>query len=1380
MKKNLFVAAVCLAGVLPAALLPARTGANTEKENFMAENISASVTSAGEVSAADSLPAGKQIVIQPEDSVLLKAALEMRAAAASRPVMKSRHNPPPATSIRVGRAYMSLTPEELVKTVFLNIDEATTCFSDGLVSNVKLRSLGWKAATNSWDGAERGLAYFDNGAVAFKTSIDTVAGGAVMDQGILLGTGNVLDAEGPNEANAAMSNPYLLASTYDTDFSQDVDLRSLLSSDQGYIKNGSILEFDFIPYQDQMSFQYSFASEEYSEYSNSQYNDIFGFFVWEVNPVTGAQVGEKTNIARLPYTRTGDYTVKINNVNWGYRYYNYANTWTVNPPYIEGTIAQYTNWNNNGFPSSSYPTVAFNPQYFTPIYQEDALTPSASRVTPMEFDGRTLILTAKHDVQPGHKYHLKLAVANLSDQQFGSGVFLKAGSFDIGKDITNYGNGIKDMNHVFEGCTNNRLDITVNPSTSARMYNIEWTGAGLGSIAPAAGGALPTSIIVPANEITYSIPYRVLNNAPEYGDITLNVYIPGCPASPTHLTITSHKKFTAQIQTTPDCNTGDRGTATVAVTNGFHPQMELDNSGSWRSITQPFTGLVAGSSHTIRVRDSISCVYGEPFAFTITNCYDVRPENVTVQEYQDIVIDVLANDILPASATSSSSFNLLNQVTQQPTAGKLSVVGSGANSKLVYHNYGAASLTNGIDMFKYNFTVTAQGVTQTLTATVYIYVLKDNNGATACMSNNYTISLDNTKPSGVQFNWSSASGAPQEQNTPTKMVYVTDTISFLVEPVVPNTSLYNNMPFQKGRFTVWLGNKPGMGEMIWTGTFNNDWNNPRNWVQKSGSGTVPVQWQPSKCVNVTIQASVDYFPELTGPAYCADITMKDRAMLKNPHVLDYNNASVEIKLKPETEMDRFVMWSAPLSEMYSGDYHYNAGTSSAPVFGDVFINLFQQANPDYAGSIAQGNYFTATEATTSTTLPLGRAFNLKVTATDVTKTAALQFPKTNTVYPNMSTSLVRTSLGRKFITHGVSLNAAKRFSLPVHGNMNLANTRLVQIVNPYMAFLRIDSFLINNPQFQSGYYIWNGTLNNGFNVMSSMSGYNRIVIAASPTMTSAVGDNLYIPPLQSFFVAKSTPTANLTSVLMSPNWTTTSAPIKNMLRAQQVSSGGMLNIKATQGNNEAYAALVYTPGATSFIDKDDMPAIEYADLPLSVYTISSNEPLAINHNDNFGLSPVALGIRTKAAGTLTLDFAGISTFGHKVVLTDKVLKKDIDLNSTPQYTFSVAKQGSSSLEINDRFSLSLTFTGKGIGTDNEDVPAETPDLQIFSTGRSIDVKADALPVKGVIVYNTAGAVVHSATGINSFRTNIFVPSQQLYIVKAWTERGERTEKVFVR
>ena len=61
---------------------------------------------------------------------------------------------------------------------------------------------------------------------------------------------------------------------------RDLDLNTI----SGFTTyDAAVLEFDFVPSGSAVTFQYVFASEEYSEYANAGFNDVFGFFVNGVN-----------------------------------------------------------------------------------------------------------------------------------------------------------------------------------------------------------------------------------------------------------------------------------------------------------------------------------------------------------------------------------------------------------------------------------------------------------------------------------------------------------------------------------------------------------------------------------------------------------------------------------------------------------------------------------------------------------------------------------------------------------------------------------------------------------------------------------------------------------------------------------------------------------------------------------------------------------------------------------------------------------------------------------------------------------------------------------------------------------------------------------------
>jgi hypothetical protein len=204
----------------------------------------------------------------------------------------------------------------------------------------------------------------------------------------------------------------------------------------------------------------------------------------------------------------------------------------------------------------------------------------------------------------------------------------------------------------------------------------------------------------------------------------------------------------------------------------------------------------------------------------------------------------------------------------------------------------------------------------------------------------------------------------------------------------------------------------------------------------------------------------------------------------------------------------------------------------------------------------------------------------------------------------------------------------------------------------------------------------------------------------------------------------------------------------------------------SQGDKKAYAALAYVPGSSNFTDKDDMPAIVYRDNPLALYSISSasNQPLAINSSGTFDMFPVPLGFRATDAGETKLEFKNWETFGYDVTLIDHVANKRINLAAIPEYTFTIVKNGGAAVEINDRFTLEMVFTGTGI-TGSE--PAvQPPALQVSGGDGYIYIKSTAGAISRLQVYDVVGRIVYSTSNLNETQLKLPVNSKQMYIVKA--------------
>eukprot|EP00775_Hariotina_reticulata_P009203 gene9203-9370_t len=192
--------------------------------------------------------------------------------------------------------------------------------------------------------------------ITSTTGYLTVSNAAFTAGALILGSGDVTESQRViNDVDAF---------TADNQLPGDTDLDSLIP---GYVTyDATVLEFDVVPARNgELVFQYVFASEEYNEWVDSSYNDVFGFWIGPKDKSSAA-----VNVAYLPDLVT---PTSINNVNF------------------------------HNFP----PPAPFNTTY-------DGFT--------------TLLNTRSYTVQSGVTYHFKLAIADAGDHILDSVVWIAGGS----------------------------------------------------------------------------------------------------------------------------------------------------------------------------------------------------------------------------------------------------------------------------------------------------------------------------------------------------------------------------------------------------------------------------------------------------------------------------------------------------------------------------------------------------------------------------------------------------------------------------------------------------------------------------------------------------------------------------------------------------------------------------------------------------------------------------------------------------------------------------------------------------------------------------------------------------------------------------------------
>lgn len=257
--------------------------------------------------------------------------------------------------------YISVDENYTVDDLVQNVLFSNSCSSSS-VTNISVSGGNFGTNEMSWG-------YFNANGSSFP-----------FQDGIILSTGKINNAIGPNDS--------LLDDGDNMGWNGDNDLNQALGLSNTF--NATVLEFDFTPISNQISFDFILSSEQYltnPSPNQCNYTDGFAFLIKEINDVT------YENIALVPNTNI---PIKINTVRG------------------EGTIC----------PSA-------NEEYF------DAFNGVNH---PTNFNGQTKSITARTNVIAGNTYHIKLVVADEGNYRYDSAIFLKGGSFtydvNLGDDRT--------------------------------------------------------------------------------------------------------------------------------------------------------------------------------------------------------------------------------------------------------------------------------------------------------------------------------------------------------------------------------------------------------------------------------------------------------------------------------------------------------------------------------------------------------------------------------------------------------------------------------------------------------------------------------------------------------------------------------------------------------------------------------------------------------------------------------------------------------------------------------------------------------------------------------------------------------------------------------
>ena len=258
----------------------------------------------------------------------------------------------------------TVPPPISTNTSLYTVEELVT---DVLIDSQCNQAFNITSSTGSDFGSTNGIGYFEANGSSWP-----------FENGLIMTSGDVANAPGPESG-------VLLDGTYA--WPGDGDLEAFIPGlNAGDTNNASIIEFEFVPVSNSMSFDFIFAAEEYGTFQCT-FTDAFAFLLTD-------SAGNTTNLAIVPGT---DDPISV---------------LTVRDDQYNGACE------------------SVNEEWFANYYGPGGLPPLTS---PTNFIGHTEVMTASATVIPNEVYTIKLVVADDGDTIYDSAVFIDGGSFDIGQ-----------------------------------------------------------------------------------------------------------------------------------------------------------------------------------------------------------------------------------------------------------------------------------------------------------------------------------------------------------------------------------------------------------------------------------------------------------------------------------------------------------------------------------------------------------------------------------------------------------------------------------------------------------------------------------------------------------------------------------------------------------------------------------------------------------------------------------------------------------------------------------------------------------------------------------------------------------------------------------
>ena len=591
--------------------------------------------------------------------------------------------------------------------------------------------------------------------------------------------------------------------------------------------------------------------------------------------------------------------------------------------------------------------------------------------------------------------------------------------------------------------------------------------------------------------------------------------------------------------------------------------------------------------------------------------------------------------------------------------------------------------------------------------------------------------------------------------------------------------------------------------LTWTGAVSSDWNNAANW-KITATGVTPI-YPPDNCTDVIIPAGVTTYPNLADQytdyvtdedfetATCNTIHFEYGGVVARTDSLHYKRASVELNLKA-------FPWhtlSAPLRDMYSGDYSFDHANPQAQ------MRLFNSPSPQTGAPAPTADWSqpfnTDTVRLTATMGYIARvgkvvyhedAFytdpddgliaNPSPTQYHLINDTTWNFPKSNTLFPYYGMwNLERLealdqylpSNGRQYNSRFTYESNANPSISPITGNRILAEHavssgyegELVLLGNPFMAYLDFEKFWMENCALTTGgyYMIWEDAV---VTFSAMIAGCN------TPFLPGSDIGSRYIPPMSSFIIQTRSWYLPYTFKFTDDMSVLLPSQLKH---APSSEFNGTIVISASRGDykGEAYVQILPEYANNGFVEGEDAQALMQDNLNNQMINIFTEvDGLYINANRLKDLTDtVRIGIITTGAGTTTLSINNTPP-EYMCYFEDKLLGAVLPITDK-NFTYDFNEQG-------NQLGRFIIYASKApSGFNNPDFNGGDVTAFIYKKELNV-VSKDGSDIQKVEILDVTGRLLYQKDNINSeywqYPTKTL---NDMLLIRTYTQKGSYVHKV---